>query len=215
VQVEIWSDVACPWCYVGKARFEEALRRFEHRHEVTVTWRSFELDPGAPPEREGSYPEHLARKYGVSLERAQEMNEHMTAMGAGEGLEIDFTRVRAGSTFDAHRMTHLAATHGRQPEMVARLFRAYFSEGELLSDPETLTRLAVEAGLPEIEAAEVARTGLFEDEVRIDEALASSAGIQAVPCFVIDRAMGASGAQDPADLLKFLEAGWERRAAAA
>jgi predicted DsbA family dithiol-disulfide isomerase len=215
MQVEIWSDVACPWCYVGKARFEEALRRFEHRDEVTVTWRSFELDPGAPLEREGSYPERLARKYGVSVEQAQQMNDHMTANAAGEGLVVDFARIRAGSTFDAHRVTHLAATHGLQREMVARLFQAYFAEGELLSDPDTLTRLAGEVGVPQDEAAEVARTERFAEEVRMDEALAASAGIQAVPCFVIDRAIGASGAQDPAELLKFLEAGWERRPAAA
>lgn len=215
MHVEIWSDVACPWCYVGKARFEAALARFAHRDAVTVTWRSFELDPGAPAEREGSYAAHLARKYGRSADEAQQMLAAMAATAGAEGLEIDFARVRAGSTFGAHRMLHLAAAHGRQPELVARLFGAYFAEGELLSDPAVLTRLAVDAGLPEAEAAEVARTERHAEDVRADEALAGSAGIRAVPCFVIDRAIGASGAQDPADLLRFLEAGWERRPAAA
>jgi predicted DsbA family dithiol-disulfide isomerase len=212
VEVEIWSDVACPWCYIGKARFEAALARFEHRGAVTVTWRAFELDPQAPPERPGSYAEHLARKYGRSPEQAEAMLAAMAATAAGEGVEIDFSRIRAGSTFGAHRMLHLAAQHGRQPELVARLFDAYFAKGELLSDPETLTRLAVEVGLPEEEATEVARTERFAEEVRADEALAASAGLRAVPCFVIDRAMGATGALDPADLLRFLGDGFERRA---
>jgi predicted DsbA family dithiol-disulfide isomerase len=211
VLVEIWSDFACPWCYVGKRRFEAALERFAHRDAVTVVWRAFELDPNAPPERIGSYAEHLARKYRRAPEEAQGMVDAMAATAEGEGLAIDFSRVRAGSTFDAHRMQHLAAAHGRQAELAARLFTAYFAEGELLSDPATLTRLAVEAGLPEDQAAEVARTERFADDVRTDEALAAGAGISAVPCFVIDRAIGASGAQDPADLLRFLEAGWERR----
>jgi predicted DsbA family dithiol-disulfide isomerase len=215
VQVEIWSDVACPWCYVGKARFEAAFARFEHRDAVTVTWRAFELDPGAPPERTGTYAEHLASKYGRTPVQAAGMLESMAQAAAAEGVEIDFSRVRAGSTFGAHRMLHLAASHGRQPELVARLFRAYFAEGELLSDPDVLARLAADVGVPADEAAEVARTERFAEEVRLDEAVAASAGIRAVPCFVIDRAIGATGAQEPADLLRFLEAGWERSQAAA
>src|SRR3954467_8907833 len=113
MHVEIWSDIACPWCYVGKRRFEAAMDAFEHRDDVRVTWRSFELDPSAPPERGGERAEHLAAKYGMSRERAIEMQDSMTAAAAGDGLDMRFDLVRDCSTFDAHRLVHLGAAHGR------------------------------------------------------------------------------------------------------
>src|SRR5688500_11271865 len=128
VKLEIWSDIACPWCYVGKRRFERALASFPERDSVEVTWRSFELDPSAPRMQPGSQAELLAKKYRLPLERAQEMNANMTAQGAKEGIEFNFDRVRMGNTFDAHRLIHFAASHGRRSDMVERLFRAYFTE---------------------------------------------------------------------------------------
>ncbi len=148
MRVEIWSDIACPWCYVGKRRFEAALERFSHRDEVEVVWRSFELDPGAPPERGGDRAAHLASKYGMSVEQAREVERSMTATAAGEGLEFRLDIARAGNTFDGHRLIHLAAEHGCQDAMKERLLRAYFSEGELVSDRDTLVRLGAEVGLP-------------------------------------------------------------------
>jgi predicted DsbA family dithiol-disulfide isomerase len=212
--VEIWSDIACPWCYVGRARFAAALAQFEHRGEVTVVWRSFELDPDAPAEREGSHAERIARKYGRRLEEVAEMDAQLTAAAAADGLTIDFSRVRSGNTFDGHRLVHLAAAHGKQDEMKERLFRAYFSEGALISDHATLHDLGVEIGLPADEIRELLLTERYAEEVRDDERTAHSAGISAVPCFVIDRKYGASGAQPPETLLEFLQHGWTQREAA-
>jgi predicted DsbA family dithiol-disulfide isomerase len=213
VNVEIWSDIACPWCYVGKRRFEKALESFEHRDEITVTWRSFELDPSAPAEREGSQVEHIAAKYGLPVEVARERQQQLADTAAGDGLSFDFDRARGGNTFDGHRLVHLAATHGKQDAMKERLLAAYLEEGELISDHATLRRLAAEVGLPEDEVVDTLATDRFADEVRSDERTGSSLGITGVPFFVIDRAMGASGAQPPEVLLDFLQQGWDARPA--
>jgi predicted DsbA family dithiol-disulfide isomerase len=204
MNVEIWSDIACPWCYVGKRRFEAALAAFEHRDDVTLTWRSFELDPSAPHEREGDRDEHLARKYGMTREQAAQMHAQMTEVAAAAGLDFRFDIARGGTTFDAHRVVHLAAAHGKQDAMKERLLRAHFTEGELVSDHDVLTRLAVETGLPEDEVRDVLATDRYAAEVRDDERTASQLGISAVPFFVADRAIGASGAQPPEVLLEFL-----------
>jgi predicted DsbA family dithiol-disulfide isomerase len=211
VEIEIWSDVACPWCYVGKRRFEAALAQFEHADEVQVVWRSFELDPSAPSERPGDRAEHLARKYGMTVERARELEQQMTATAAGEGLDFHFESARGGNTFDAHRLVHLAHAHGRQDAMKERLLRAYFSEGELVSDPETLVRLGVEVGLPEREIRDALAGDRYADEVREDERTATGLGISAVPTFVVDRSLGASGAHPPEAILDLLRQGWANR----
>ena len=212
MHVEIWSDIACPWCYVGKRRFEGALAGFEHRDDVTVTWRSFELDPAAPRERELDGAPHLAEKYGTTREKALEMHAQMTDVAAGEGLDFRFDLARGGNTFDAHRLIHLAAAHGAQDAMKERLMRAYLTEGEAIGDPETLERLAVEAGLPAEEVREVLSGDRYAADVREDERTAAALGIHAVPFFVVDRAMGAAGAQPPEVLGELLHRGWEARA---
>ena len=204
MHVEIWSDIVCPWCYVGKRRFEAALEQFAHRDEVTVTWRSFELDPGAPRERDVDGATHLAHKYGMSREQAEHMQAQMTEVAAGEGLDFRFDRARSGNTFDAHRLLHLAEAHGRQDAVKERFMRAYLTEGEPIGDPEALQRLAVDAGLPDDEVREVLLTDRYAEEVREDERTASGLGISAVPFFVVDRAIGASGAQPPELLLELL-----------
>jgi predicted DsbA family dithiol-disulfide isomerase len=206
--VEIWSDVVCPWCYIGKRRFEAALEEFEHRDEVTVMWRSFELDPEAPAVAEGSATERLAAKYGMSLERAETLHAEMTERGASEGLEYRFDLARGGNTFDAHRMIHLAATYGHQGQAQERLMRAYFTEGEAISDRETLVRLVAELGVDPEEARAALELGRFAEDVREDEALAGRFGIQGVPFFVIDRRYGVSGAQPPEAILQALETAW-------
>jgi predicted DsbA family dithiol-disulfide isomerase len=210
MDVEIWSDIACPWCYVGKRRLEAALERFEHAEEVTVTWRSFELDPGAPAEREGGNAANLARKYGTSLEQAQAMLDQMTQTAAGDGLEFRFERARSGNTFDAHRLIHLAAHHGRQDAMKERLMRAYLTEGQLVSDHDTLRTLAADVDLDAAEVADLLASDRFADEVRQDEATAAALGASAVPFFVVDRALGASGAHPPEAMLDFLRQGWAK-----
>jgi predicted DsbA family dithiol-disulfide isomerase len=211
MHVEIWSDIACPWCYVGKRRFEAALAAFEHRDAVRVTWRSFELDPGAPPERGGERAQHLAAKYGVTRERAIEMQDQMAAAAAGDGIDMRFDVVRAGSTFDAHRLVHLGEAHGRQDAMKERLLRAHFAEGELVSDPAVLSRLGAEVGLPVDEIDALLAGDRYAAEVRDDERTAAALGIHAVPFFVADRAFGASGAQPPEVLGEFLRRAWDAR----
>ena len=204
MNVEIWYDIACPWCYVGKRRFEAALAAYEHRDEVRVTWRSFELDPSAPREREHDGATHLAEKYGTSRAEALAMQQRMTAAAAGDGLEFRFDIARGGNTFDAHRLLHLATAHGAQDALKERLMRAYLTEGELISDHAVLARLGVEAGLPEDEVRDTLATDRFAAEVREDERTAQRIGIQAVPFFVVDRAVGASGAHPPEALLELL-----------
>ncbi len=210
MNLEIWSDIACPWCYVGKRRMEAALSGFEHADEVTVTWRSFELDPGAPAEREGDHASNLARKYGTSREQAIGMLDTMTQAAAEDGLEFRFDHARSGNTFDAHRLVHLAAAHDRQDAMKERLLRAYLTEGELISDHATLRRLGAEVGLDEAEVIDTLASDRFADAVREDERAASELGASAVPFFAVDRALGASGAHPPEALLDFLRSGWAK-----
>jgi predicted DsbA family dithiol-disulfide isomerase len=214
VEVEIWSDIACPWCYVGKRRFEAALARFEHREDVRVTWRSFELDPDAPLQRTGDLAARLAEKYGMSVEQARESQRQLTEVAAGEGLEFHLDDARSGLTFDGHRIIHLAAEQGLQDAMKERLLRAYFTEGELIGDHDTLVRLAGEVGLPEDQTRATMSGTRFTTEVRDDELAAQRLGINAVPTFVIDRTIGVSGAQPPEQLLELLREGWASRAGA-
>src|SRR3954470_3607447 len=215
MHVEIWSDIACPWCYVGKRRFEAALAAFDHRDAVRVTWRSFELDPDAPAERGGERAERLAAKYGMTREQAIEMQDRLAAVAAGDGLDVRFDAVRDGSTFDAHRLVHLAAAHGAQDAMKERLMRAHFTDGELVSDPAVLARLAGEAGLPSDEVSELLAGDRFADAVRDDERSAAALGIHAVPFFVVDRKVAAAGAQPPEVLGELLRRGLEAGAPSA
>ena len=211
MDVEIWSDIACPWCYVGKRRFEAALAAFEHRDEVRITWRSFELDPGAPAAREHSGAEHLAEKYGMSVEEARARQAQMAEMTAGDGLDMRADLVRGANTFDGHRLLQLAAVHGLQTEMKERVMRAYHARGGTRPDHDTLVRLAVEVGLDAGEVREMLASDRFAAAVREDEQTALALGISAVPCFVIDRRFGAPGAQPPEVLTAFLQRGWDER----
>ncbi len=147
MQVEIWSDIACPWCYVGKRRFEAALEGFAHRDEVTVTWHSFELDPRAPQQQDAPQPELLARKYGTTLEQAHAMNARMSEAAAGEGLTFQLDQVKVGNTFNAHRLLHFSAERGQREALGERLFEAYLGEGAALGDTDTLVALATDVGL--------------------------------------------------------------------
>lgn len=209
MEVEIWSDINCPWCYIGKRRFESALARFDHADEVNVTWRSFELDPSAPADLGGNSAAMLAEKYGLTPERAQEMEAHVTEVAAGDGLEYNLDVSRIGNTFDGHRLVHLAQRHGLQDAMKELLLRARFTEGKLVSDPEVLLACAVEVGLDADEVRKALAEDAFADDVRADEQLAQQLGISGVPMFVVNRALGASGAQPPELLLQLLEQGWE------
>lgn len=200
MDVEIWSDIVCPWCYIGKRRFEAALDELPDAHEVSVRYRSFELDPGRASHPEEPLDRMLARKYGVSADQAAAMNERVTRVAAEVGLTYHLDRALPGNTFDAHRLTHLAAEASRQAAVVERLQAGYFTEGAAIADHEVLTGLAVEAGLDEPAVRETLAGDRFADAVRADESLARQLGITGVPFFVIDRRLGVSGAQ-PAEVL--------------
>jgi len=200
--------VVCPWCYVGKRRFEAALAQFPHRDEVEVHWRSFELDPRAPRIREGDRVEHLAAKYGVTCEQAKAMERTVTEAASSAGLDLRLDRARGGNTFDAHRLLHLAGAHGRGDALKERFLRAYFVESEPIGDPAALARLAVEAGLPAAEVDEVLAGDRYADSVRADEATARAYGATGVPFFVIDETYGISGAQPPEVFTNILERAW-------
>jgi predicted DsbA family dithiol-disulfide isomerase len=209
VKVEIWSDVVCPWCYIGKRRFEKALDQFDHRGDIEVEFRSFELNPSAPTDQQGSLEEALARKYGLSLEQARAMNARVVEAAAGEGLEYRFDIAKRSNTFDAHRMIHLAAAEGMQSAMKERLMAAYFMEGRAIGDRDTLVELAAEVGIDAERARATLDSEEFADEVRADEREAGELGITGVPFFVINRRYAVSGAQPPELLLKALAAGWD------
>jgi predicted DsbA family dithiol-disulfide isomerase len=213
VKVEVWSDVVCPWCYIGKRRFEAALARFARRDEVELVWRSFELDVSAPPStaEQGTYAERLATKYHCPVSEAQTMIDNMTAAAAEEGLDFRFDLARPGNTFDAHRLLHLALKHGRQDQLKERLDRATFTEGAPVSDHSALRALSTQVGLPEVEVDAVLGSGRYGDAVRADEAEARAYGISGVPFFVIDGRYGISGAQPADAILQTLDKAWSER----
>lgn len=211
MHIEIWSDIACPWCHVGKRRFEKALAEFAHRDAVTVTWRSFELDPRAPREHTASQPELLARKYGMSVAEAQAMNARMTSAAAAEGLTFRLSDTKVQSTFDAHRLLHYAYSIGAHDALHERLFAAYLGEGRALGDLDTLVAIAGEAGLDVVAVRDMLATDSFAEAVRDDEAEAHALGVSGVPFFVLDRAFGVSGAQSPEVLHAALRQAWDAR----
>lgn len=211
--VEVWSDIACPWCYVGKRRLESALSRFAHADSVHVVYRAFELDPSAPPVRdEGqTYAQRLARKYGASEREAQAMIDRMVATAAEDGLTLDFVRIRPGNTFLAHRLLHLARERGLQERVKERMLRGYLVEGAPIGVADVALGLAVEGGLDPDEASGVVHGDTFADEVRADEHEARRLGIDGVPFFLLGRRYAVAGAQ-PAELLrKALEQTWEEQ----
>jgi len=212
--VDIWSDVVCPWCAIGKANLDQALTQFEHGDEVEIVWHSFELDPNAPVTRTGNYAGMLAKKYGSTPEQAQAMIDQMTERGTECGVPFRFDIVQPGNTFDAHRLIHLGAARGLQTEVKERFLRGYLSEGEAIGLPEVVERLAVDAGLDADEVAAVLNSDAFAEEVRIDEATAVSMQVTGVPFFVVDHRYGLAGAQPPETLLKVMEQAWSERAPA-
>ena len=191
MQIEIWSDVVCPWCYIGKRRLERALGEFEHADEVEVTWRSFQLNPDAPAAAVPTL-DYLAQRFGP---QSQAMTTRVAEMGKGEGLTLDFASSLTVNTLEAHRMLHLAADLGIGDAAKERLLRAHFTEGADVSDPETLTKLMTEAGADEARVREVLAGTEYADAVQADIDMARRLGANGVPFFVIDRKYGISGAQ--------------------
>ena len=208
MQVVVWSDVVCPWCYIGKRRFERALAGFAHREDVTVTWRSFELAPDTPKDFDGSADDYLTRVRGFAPEQVKVMQAQVTALAAAEGLDFQLSTSRTGPTTDAHRLLHLAADRGLGDELKERLLRAYFTEGQPIADVDTLVGLGAEVGLDPAEARQVLDSDAYLAAVNADLAQARAYGITGVPFFVVDQKFGVSGAQDSAVFADLLDKAW-------
>ncbi len=211
LRIDLWGDVVCPFCYLGTRQLYLALDQFEHRERVVIRYHAFELDPAAPRDEQRTLDEVLAAKYSMPLERARALNGRVEGEAAALGMTWSLRDARPTNTFDAHRLMARATDQGRDGAMSERLYRAYFSDGELLSDHSTLARLASEVGV--VDAEEVLASGDLADRVRSDEAAAQELGISGVPAFAIDDKFIVVGAQGADQLLSVLERAWARRAA--
>jgi predicted DsbA family dithiol-disulfide isomerase len=213
MRVEIWSDIACPWCYVGKARFEKALDAFPHRDQVELVHRSFELDPGRAKGDIQPVLTMLTKKYGMSEAQAQAGEENLGTQAAAEGLPYRTRDRDHGNTFDMHRLLHLAKARGRQDELIGLFYKANFAEERtVFGDDERLVELAVAAGLDADDAREVlADPAAYADDVRADEREAAELGANGVPFFVLDRTYGVSGAQPAEVFAQALAQAWGER----
>ncbi len=195
MQIEIWSDVICPWCYIGKRRFEAALARFPQRDDVNIIWRSFELDPHAPRQQPGTLEEMLARKYGVSLAQAAAMNARVTSTAKEVGLDYHLADARPGNTFDAHRLLHYAAARQQGAQATERIMHGDFCEGLPVGDIAALARLAPDFGMDQDDAMALLQSDAYADAVRADEERATELGVSGVPFFAFNGKFGVSGAQ--------------------
>ncbi len=195
MQIDIWSDVACPWCFIGKRRFETALAAWEHRDEVEVTWHSFQLDPSLPERYDGTEVEYLSTRKGMPVEQVRQMIEHVAEQAAGEGLRYDFDRLVVANSLRAHQLLHLAKAHGRGDAVKEALLSAHFERGIDIGDVDALAALGAEAGLDEHEVREALADERFLPAVRADIAQARELGVNGVPFFVFDMRLGLSGAQ--------------------
>jgi len=203
MKVEIWSDVVCPWCYIGKRRFETALAAFDGKDDVDVQWRSFQLNPDQPRGARTTHDEYLATKMRTTVDQVHRLNERVVGLAAAEGLRYDFDRYQVINTFDAHRVAHLGQAHGLGDQVQERFLSGQLEQGEVLDDPETLVRLGEEVGIPAQEIRDVLTSDAYAAEVQADIDEAHAIGVNGVPFFAIDRRYGISGAQ-PAEL--FLQA---------
>jgi len=196
MKVEIWSDVMCPFCYIGKRRFEDALKNSEHKDEIQVEWKSFQLNPDMKTDPSVNIDQYLARVKGWSLEQAKDMNAHVTAMAAEAGLTYNFDRAIVANSFKAHRFTHLAKKHGLGDAAEEQLFKAYFTDGKNTDDINVLIELGTAIGLNAGEIKQTLESDAYADEVRHDIYEAQQLGIRGVPFFVMNRKYGVSGAQE-------------------
>lgn len=195
MQVDIWSDIRCPFCYIGKHHFEAALAGFDGRNEVQVMWHSFELDPGMQTDQSSSIYQYLAKTKQISLEQSKDLHARVTAMARATGLEYDFDRVVVAHSFDAHRLIQFARMAGKAEAAEEALFRAYFNEGVNISDPSALTGIGEQIGLAGEQVQAMLDSGAYADDVRYDQRLARETGIQAVPFFLFEDKFAVSGAQ--------------------
>jgi predicted DsbA family dithiol-disulfide isomerase len=215
MKVEVWSDIMCPFCYIGKRNYESAFNKFEGRDHIEIEWRSFQLDPTIPkhsPVKENVY-QYLAHKKGISYELSAKMHEQVIQMAKDAGLDYRFDKAIVANSFDAHRLIQLAKTKGLGDAAEERLFRAYFTEGKDFGDHETLISIGKEIGLPEDEIKSALVSEIYAEKVEQDIQEATEIGVQGVPFFVFDRKYAVSGAQPPEHFLQALNQSfgeWEK-----
>jgi predicted DsbA family dithiol-disulfide isomerase len=195
MKVEIWSDVMCPFCYIGKRRFENALQHFEHKDEVEIEWKSFQLNPDLETSPDLNINQYLADVKGFTLDHARQMNDHVTQMAAEVGLTYNLDKAVVANSFNAHRFSHLAKKHGLGVEAEEQLFKAYFTDGKNIDDGDTLIELGTEIGLDSAEIKQALENNAYADEVKHDIADAQYLGIRGVPFFVLNNKYAISGAQ--------------------
>ncbi|GAB3330955.1 DsbA family oxidoreductase [Larkinella ripae] len=205
MKVEIWSDVMCPFCYIGKRKFESALDQFDHKESIEIVWKSFQLNPAQETNPDQSITEYLAEAKGWTLGYAKQMNDYVTNMAAEVGLQYDFDKAVVANSFDAHRVVQLAKKHGKGDAMEERLFRAYFTEGLNTADHATLLQLGTDIGLDETEVKQVLATHQYAGDVKRDIAEARQVGVTGVPFFVFNQKYAVSGAQAPETFLGALK----------
>jgi len=209
MKIEIWSDVACPWCYIGKRRFETALNAFPHKDSVEVQWRSYQLDPTIPEHYDGTELSYLSDRKGMDPAQVKGMFAHVTEQAAAEGLNYKFDDVVVANSFNAHQLLHLAAAHGKGDDVKEALLSAHFEHGADIGNREALVRIGTDAGLDAAEINRALDTDKYADEVRADFAEARALGVSGVPFFVIDRKYGISGAQPAALFTQALQEAWQ------
>ncbi|TWP34595.1 DsbA family oxidoreductase [Leekyejoonella antrihumi] len=208
MNVDIWSDIACPWCYIGKRRFEKALADFPHRDEVTVTWHSFQLDPSLPEHYDGTAIEYLSERKGMPTGQVREMFTHVAAQAKGEGLSYDFDHLVVANSLRGHQLLHLSKEHGVADLVKEALLSAHFEHGQDIGDQQVLTGIGTAAGLDADEIGDVLRTERFQGAIEADIEQARAIGIQGVPFFVVGERYGVSGAQPPELIRQALEKAW-------
>jgi predicted DsbA family dithiol-disulfide isomerase len=209
MKVEIWSDIVCPFCYIGKRKFEKALDGFGAKDKVEIVWRSFQLDPDMEFVPGQSVHEYLGKRKGGTAAEGKQMNDSMTSIAKEVGLEYNFDKAIINNTLDAHRLLHLAKTKGLQNEMKERLFKAYYNEGKNIGDLETLIQLGREVGLPTDEIAATLQADTYKEEVLLDQYAAQQVGARGVPFFVFNDKYAVSGAQHSDVFTQVLDKVWE------
>jgi predicted DsbA family dithiol-disulfide isomerase len=209
MKLEVWSDVVCPFCYIGKRKLEKALAKFAHKENIELEWKSFQLSPDTKTDTSTNINRYLAEHKGVSLEQAKLMNDRVTEMAEQVGLEYNFDNAVVANTFMAHRLLHFAKEQGKQNEAKELLLKSYFTDGKNIDDSSTLLELGTKLGLDKKELSEVLENGAFANEVTADIREAQQLGVRGVPFFVFDRKYGISGAQDVSVFTQTLEKSFE------
>ncbi|MGZ3789164.1 MAG: DsbA family oxidoreductase [Bacteriovorax sp.] len=205
IKVEVWSDINCPYCYIGKRHLEAALKKFSGKNEVVLEWKSFELDPAFHPPKGLDNIDLLAKKYGRDRAWAKQMNDNMTKMARASGLDFHMDKVIPANSFNAHRLLHLAKISNVQNDLIEKLFSLKFVEGKDIDKQDVLREASVEMGLDPLEVQNVLTSDRFSEDVRRDEFQAESYGIRGVPHFIFNKGHSISGAQSVDVFLKRLE----------